>query len=851
MTDVRAQLAMHQTTAENADVTSEHKFCVNINQSTENIQLLWCDACCADDNSMTTITTDYDVQSMKEMFSALSPLARYFGDTDVCIEYIKSTDNNASIILVVSGSYASTVLSSIHNCRSVSFIFIFCESYEKYASLLTLYNKIINIYTEQEPLRSAITKKIDLLEKQILQFVVFNQRQKSIRDLTEKTFESFVFVLHSILLSILRQMIPDEHAKVHLISTCEHYYCNSKHDLKMIEHFRTTFKPEDAIKWYTNNCFLFRLLNKALRTEDVDLLFAFRYYINILCNALESEERKFSSNTTLTVYRGQKILKTEFELLRQRIGSFIATNGFVSTSLDADVALMFTGYGSPCPESLCIVLFEIQVDPSVESVIFALIEGESNFIDEKEVLFSLNAVFTIKSIDFDDKYQVWKVVMSPSDDGARYVNRFLEAAATAEDWKFYTPLTFYGHVLWYEFYQVDKGEAYFRRLVETLPSSHSDLPTVYYELGSIFHKKKDWSQALQNLIVAQDLLYTLNKGEAEMMALIWHAIGEAYKDKGDLNASLDYLQRALHVWKSDYEYVRKAHTIECIGQVYELISAIDHQNIISEYYSKALGVYQRILPFGNEKIINCLERIGHFYDVIGQFDRGLDHYKQASSSILMSTCQDASTFFIGLDHLMRNLKTRITNFGSESTLDPAFLLLNEIFTTRIHSIGEDENHPNIAFIIASMGDLCEKTQLLAKSVYYELALCKLELNCERNLLTIVFEYVKKLYIMYEQVQDYDNALKCLQRKLAIEKKYYEENHMDIIGTLFQIARIHIIMKSHPSVILEYVTKALTLYDSCERPEETQDIQFNLVQMLFFESRRLNNSLSTDENSARQ
>ncbi|CAF3176422.1 unnamed protein product, partial [Rotaria socialis] len=196
------------------------------------------------------------------------------------------------------------------------------------------------------------------------------------------------------------------------------------------------------------------------------------------------------------------------------------------------------------------------------------------------------------------------------------------------------------------------GEAYFRRLVETLPSSHSDLPTVYYELGNIFHKKKDWSQALQNLIVAQDLLYTLNKGESEMMALIWHAVGEAYKGKGDLNASLDYLQRALHV--------------EIGSRIYQK----------SSYYRmlwRTLGVYQRILPFGNEKIINCLERIGHFYDVIGQFDRGLDHYKQASSSILMSTCQEASTFFIGLDHLMRNLKTRITNFGSESILDPAFL----------------------------------------------------------------------------------------------------------------------------------------------------------------------------------
>ena len=111
-----------------------------------------------------------------------------------------------------------------------------------------------------------------------------------------------------------------------------------------------------------------------------------------------------------------------------------------------------------------------------------------------------------------------------------------------KNWKFYTPLTFYGHVLWYEFYQIDKGETYFRRLVETLPINHEDRPIAYYELGSIFHKKEDWSQALQNLILAQDLLYTLNKDESELMALVWCAMGETYKNIGDLNVSLDYLQ---------------------------------------------------------------------------------------------------------------------------------------------------------------------------------------------------------------------------------------------------------------------------------------------------------------------
>ncbi|CAF3899832.1 unnamed protein product, partial [Rotaria sordida] len=198
-------------------------------------------------------------------------------------------------------------------------------------------------------------------------------------------------------------MPADEYAKQQLIDTCEKYYCNSKHDLIMIERFRATFKPEDAIKWYTTNCFLFRLLNRALRTEDVNLLFAFRFYIIVLCKALANEKQKLLSNTDLKLFRGQKMAVTEFESLQKRIGSFITTNGFLSTSLDADVALMFAGHGAPCPESYCIILFEIQVNASVESVIFASIDNDSDFIDEKEVLFSLNTEFKIESINYDDQ----------------------------------------------------------------------------------------------------------------------------------------------------------------------------------------------------------------------------------------------------------------------------------------------------------------------------------------------------------------------------------------------------------------------------------------------------------------
>ena len=104
---------------------------------------------------------------------------------------------------------------------------------------------------------------------------------------------------------------------------------------------------------------------------------------------------------------------------------------------------------------------------------------------------------------------------------------------------------------------------------------------------------------------------------------------------------------------------------------------------------------------------------------------------------------------------------------------------------------------------------------------------------------------------YDQVQDHDNALKSFQRKFVIQQQHYEENHMDIIRTLFQIVHLHLIMRSHSYVIIECSTQALTLYDSSQRLEETQEIQSALIQMIFFESMRMKGNSPIEQNNCTQ
>lgn len=41
-------------------------------------------------------------------------------------------------------------------------------------------------------------------------------------------------------------------------------------DLNLIDQFERKYSSNDALTWYTRDCFLYRLLNKPLRLENVD-----------------------------------------------------------------------------------------------------------------------------------------------------------------------------------------------------------------------------------------------------------------------------------------------------------------------------------------------------------------------------------------------------------------------------------------------------------------------------------------------------------------------------------------------------------------------------------------------------
>lgn len=128
-----------------------------------------------------------------------------------------------------------------------------------------------------------------------------------------------------------------------------------------------------------------------MRTEDIDVLYQFRFYIIDLSIRLEEECEilKAECKEPLKVYRGQKLGFDEIQQFQKSVGNLISTNGYLSTSRVYESALEFALKPAKRKE-IVKVMFEYEVNfDLVKSVIAADVQKYSDFAKEAEVLFDI------------------------------------------------------------------------------------------------------------------------------------------------------------------------------------------------------------------------------------------------------------------------------------------------------------------------------------------------------------------------------------------------------------------------------------------------------------------------------
>ena len=174
--------------------------------------------------------------------------------------------------------------------------------------------------------------------------------------------------------------------------------------MNKLEKFHLDYEEEKVFEWYSKDSFVYRLLNKALRTLNIDLLFLCRF----LLQDLESQLTLHQERSPVRVYRGQRLSRKELEDFANEKNQYISTTSILSTSLRRDVAEIYlTKEHNNTDESDEVsVIFQIEADPNLPGGVksFANIAQFSQFPIEEEIVFMAGCIFRVIEVKITELF---------------------------------------------------------------------------------------------------------------------------------------------------------------------------------------------------------------------------------------------------------------------------------------------------------------------------------------------------------------------------------------------------------------------------------------------------------------
>ncbi|UJR18423.1 hypothetical protein I4U23_005328 [Adineta vaga] len=364
----------------------------------------------------------------------LSCHLEFFNDTNDFKNYL-SVVNNDKLILIVSDYFSELIFGFIEDLSSIPYVYILTTENRthRHASWITDYSNVRGTFDDIKLLISKITQDMNMLVGNKEHSNIFESitqiNMATTRTIYAKQLQSKCFHL---LLDILVQTTPEARTAKKRIAqysraanSCGEFNKNNERHLELVDEFENDYTANAALRWYTRESFVYRLLNRILRTNNVDAILDFGFYIADLHNGLKKlcSIQSQSYNTTNThVYRGQYMKPDELRKIQLNVGGVIAINTFFSASSKLDVAIANSGAGSQRPlfES---VLFDIQINKEdAKFHIFAKIAKESEHENEDETLFTFGTSFHVNSVFFSDDNDVWIIKLTMSDRKEQHLN---------------------------------------------------------------------------------------------------------------------------------------------------------------------------------------------------------------------------------------------------------------------------------------------------------------------------------------------------------------------------------------------------------------------------------------------
>ena len=294
-------------------------------------------------------------------------------------------------------------------------------------------------------------------------------------------------------------------------------------------------------------------------------------------------------------------------------------------------------------------------------------------------------------------------------------------------------------------------------LLEIFGESHSNVATIYNNIGTVYFYQGDYARALENYELSLEITMEIFGENHSDVATIYNNIGLVYSNLGDYVKALENNEKALKI------------ELEIFGERHPSV-ATSYNNIGTVYSNQ--GDYARALEYHEKSLKIKLEIFGENHTDVATSYNNL--------GIVYATRGDQT---LALEYYEKTLKICLEIFG--------------------------ENHPSVATSYNNIGMRYFDRGDYARALeYYEKSLkIRLEIFGESH--PSVATSYNNIGGVYSDQRDYDQALENFEEALKIRLEIFGESHPDVAASYNNIGRVYAMQDDYIRS-LEYLGKALNI-----------------------------------------
>ncbi len=584
----------------------------------QNFHLVWLDGSIDETND----DCRYSITKLRQVVNTVSA----FVDVDECFDFIDGIKDER-VFMILPGFLAQTTIITVHEKPQISAIYILCGNKARHEIWAKEWRKVAGVYTDITPICEALKQTTQDCDHNSIS-ITFAKKTDGATGPNQDTLDpSFMYtqILKEILLSI---DFDQGHFK-EFLTYCREQFAGNYAELENVDKIEKEYRHRQPIWWYTYECFLYSMLNRALRLMEVDLITTMGFFVRDLHQhiaALHSEQYAGQSHSdSFTVYRGQGLSQADFDQLHTTQGGLLAFNNFLSTSLDRAVSLAFAESTISNPD-LIGVLFEINIDPSISSTSFSNVKNDSYFQEEEEILFSMHSVFRIGHVKQIEKNnnRLWQVELTLTSDHDPQLQELTKSMQN--DTKGPTGWFRLGRLMM-KVAQFDKAQQVFEVILDRT-TNEEEKGEIYYYLGWIKMDQGKYTEAITDYEKSLEIRQKTLPPNHPNLATSYNNIGRVYDDMGEYSKALSYYEKALEIKQKTLppNHPNLATSYNNIGRVYDDMG--EYSKALS-YYEKALEIKQKTLPANHPSLATSYSNIGVVYYNMGEYSKALSCYEKA------------------------------------------------------------------------------------------------------------------------------------------------------------------------------------------------------------------------------